>query len=155
MRYGEHCMKKLIIINSLFAIFSFLFTFNTVNAQVFHAGFSAGATATDIDGMNTRGNGNDFNKLGYILGAIVNTSPNQKNTFQMELNYVQKGTLQRPDSMNQGYHKLAVDYVDMAFLLRHHIHFNIKQKPIDKFDWEFGASLGRMVRHTLNLGNYP
>ena len=148
-------MKKHLIISSLFSFFTFLFTFNTVNAQVFRAGFSAGATATDIDGMDLRDRDNDFNKLGYIFGAIVNTSPGKKNTFQMELNYVQKGTLQRPDSMNQGYYKLAIDYVDMAFLLRHNIHFNIKQKPVDKFDWELGASLGRMVRHTWNLDNYP
>ena len=148
-------MKKHLIISPLMILCSLLITFKTANAQVFHAGFTAGATATDVDGMDARDKDNDFNKLGYIFGGIVNTSPNQKNTFQMELNYVQKGTMQRPDSLNQGYYKLAVDYVDVALLLRHHIHFNIKQKPVDKFDWELGAYLGRMVRHTWNLDNYP
>ena len=148
-------MRKHLIIAPLLILCSLLFTFTTANAQVFHAGFSVGTTATDVGGMGTRNRGDHFHKLGYIFGAIVNTSPNDKNTFQMELNYVQKGSLQPPDSMNNGYYKLAVDYVDMAFLIRHHIHFNIKQKPVDKFDWELGASLGRMVRHTWNLDNYP
>ena len=148
-------MKKYLAIIPALVLSTLLFTVNPVSGQRFHAGFSIGPTATEIGGLKTRNSNSGFHKLGYMFGGIVNTSPNDKNTFQMELNYVQKGSMQPPDSMNQGYYKLAVDYVDMAFLFRHHIHFKIKQKSIDQFDWEAGASLGRMMRHSWVLDNYP
>jgi hypothetical protein len=98
--------------------------------------------------MDSRDGDNDFNKLGYLLGGIVNTSLGKKDMFQMEINYIKKGTLQKPDSLNNGYYKLALDYVEVPLLLRHHFHFNMGKKSIDRFDWEIGGSVGRMVRHT-------
>jgi hypothetical protein len=146
-------MKK--IIYFLFSAFAFLFSVNTSTAQTFRAGFSLGATGTDINSMDSRDGDNDFNKLGFMLGGIVNSSLSDENMFQMEMNYIKKGTLQKPDSMNMGYYKLALDYIEVPLLIRHRMHFNIGKKPIDRFDWEIGASLGRMVRHTWIQDGYP
>ena len=138
-----------------FCILLLLFTVSTATAQRFRAGFTLAATATDVDGMDTRDHDDDFNKLGYMIGGIVNTKLDQKNDFQMEINYVKKGTAQFPDSNNMGSYKLALDYVEIPFILKHHIHINIRKKSVDNFEWEVGASVGRMVRHTWDLGNYP
>jgi hypothetical protein len=134
--------------------FTFLLFGISANAQTFRAGLTMGAVASDIHGMDTRDRDDDFNKLGYVIGGIVNTSLDKKNTFQMEMNYIKKGTMQKPDSMNNGYYKLALDYIEVPFLLRHRMHFNIAKKPIDRFDWELGASVGRMVRSSWTRGNY-
>lgn len=142
------------IIYFLFSVFPFVFAVNSVNAQTFRAGFTLGAAATDIKGMDSRDGDNDFNKLGYTLGGIVNVRMNAKNDLQMEMNYIKKGTLQKPDSMNNGYYKLALDYVEIPLMLRHHMHFNMGKKIIDRFDWEVGASVGFMVRHTWIADGY-
>ncbi len=145
-------MKKIFYFSSLLL----LFLLNSLKAQTFRAGFTLGATATDICGMDSRDGDNDFNKLGYVLGGIVNTKLNKKNEFQMEMNYIKKGTLQRPtaDSMQSGYYKLALDYIEVPIMLKHHMHFNMGKKVVDQFDWEVGASIGRMVRHTWTEGGY-
>ena len=138
-------MKKVIGF-SIISLFLLSATNNT-SAQTFRAGFTLGATGTDINSMDTRDGDNDFNKLGYVFGGIVNTSIDKKNVFQMEINFIKKGTLQKPDSLNMDSYKLALDYVEVPLLLRHRMHFNIGKRSIDHFDWEFGASVGRMVRH--------
>lgn len=141
-------MKK--IIYFLFPVFAFTFGSNISMAQTFRAGFSMGATGTDIDGMDSRDGDDDFNKLGFILGGIVNTSLGEKNMFQMEMNYIKKGTSQKVDSTstNGNSYTLALDYIEVPLLLRHRMHFNIGKKSIDRFDWEIGASVGRMVRQS-------
>ncbi|MBI4945368.1 MAG: PorT family protein [Bacteroidetes bacterium] len=146
-------MKK--IIYSLFSAFTFIFTTHITTAQTFRAGVTIGATGTDINGMDSRDGDNDFNKLGYQLGGIVNTSLDKKNMFQMEINYIKKGTMQKPDSLNNDYYKLALDYIEVPLMLRHRMHFNIGKTPIDRFDWEMGASVGRMVRHTWMKDGQP
>ena len=120
---------------------------NTSTAQTFRAGITIGTTSTDIDHMDSRDYDNDFNKLGYVVGGILNFDIDKKNLFQMELNYIKKGTLQKPDSMNMNSYKLALDYLEVPLLVRHRIHFQIRQIAIDKFDLEMGASIGRMIRY--------
>ena len=141
-------------IQFIFLAFILSLAFSPARAQTFRAGFTLGADATDINGMDTRDHDNDFNKLGYTFGGIVNSTLDKKNMFQMEINYIKKGTMQKPDSMNNGYYKLALDYVEIPFLLRHRMHFNLAKKPVDGFDWELGASVGRMVRSTWIRDNY-
>src|SRR3974377_2085409 len=114
------------IINSFFFWISFLIFFCEVafvHAQRFNAGFSLGAVASDIHGMDQRDRDNDFNKLGFTVGGIVNTKVNEKNIFQMEINYIQKGSMQNPDSAHMDYYKFVADYVDVALLFRHHMKF--------------------------------
>ena len=136
--------------------FVFILSFlNIANAQRFKAGLSAGLTATDVNGADGRDYDNDFNKLGFTLGGIVNSELNEKNTLQLEINYVQKGTMQRPDSNNNGYFKIALDYIEVPLLFRHHTHFTLFKKPVDKFDWEIGASFGRLVRLKEIQDNSP
>lgn len=146
-------MKKEIFLTVLFLYF--LFFLNTAKAQRFKAGLSAGLTATDVAGADTRDGDNDFHKLGFTVGGIVNTRLNEKNVFQFEINYIQKGSMQPPDSLNNGYFKLAIDYMEVPMLLKHRIHFNIRKKPINGFDLEGGMSIGRMIRYTMvNETNY-
>lgn len=124
------------------------------NSQVFRAGFTLGAVSSDIAGIDSR-NHTNFHKLGFIAGGIINAELNKKNMFQMEMNYVQKGTLQPPDSMNNGYYKLGIDYIEVPFIIRHRVSFTLGKKKIERFDWEAGASIGRMVHHSWILDNYP
>src|ERR1017187_8739910 len=89
--------------------FSLLFITNS-SAQRFQAGLTAGGIASDIPGMDTRDNDADFTKLGYTVGALVSTAISSKALVQLEINYIQKGTAQKPDSLNNGSFRYSFNY---------------------------------------------
>jgi hypothetical protein len=123
-----------------------------MHAQRFRAGISGGVTISDINGADTRDNDNDFNKLGITLGGIVTTSLNTKWKGQMELNFTQKGSLQPPDSNNNGYYKIAFSYIEIPVLVKRKIRFSIRKKRVERMDFEFGFSYGRIIAASL-VGN--
>jgi hypothetical protein len=123
-----------------------------VSSQVFKAGLSAGFTVSDINGINTAPNRKNFHKLGFGGGIVANARIAQKSLVQFEINFTQKGSMQPPDSMNNGYYKIALGYVEIPVMLRQQIFFNWKGNRINKFDIEFGASYGKLVQLNV-IGN--
>src|SRR3954462_14677906 len=79
-----------------------LFTVNYASsicvAQRFKAGLTAGLVATDVNGNDPVDHDNDFNKLGYVFGGFVNIPLSSKAVAEFEINIIQKGTLQNPDT---------------------------------------------------------
>ena len=121
-------------------------------AQSFNAGISTGLAISDINGANASLNRKAFHKLGVNLGGVINFKIAPKTLFQFEINYSQKGSLQPPDSLNNGYYKIALGYIEIPLLLRQQIYFNWKGKKINKVDIEIGASYGKMFQRTV-IGN--
>lgn len=121
-------------------------------AQHFRAGLTGGAVVTDVAGSGTRDNFTHFNKLGFVVGAIVNSTFKENNTIQLEMNYIQKGSMQRPDSANEGYFKLSFNYLEIPILFRRRLHFTLFKKPSNRFELEAGASAGRLIFAEL-IGN--
>jgi hypothetical protein len=125
-----------------------------LNAQRFRAGLSAGPVMTDIQGADTRDFDNDFNKLGFAAGGIVNLKLTEQNSFQFEINYITKGSMQKPDSANMGYYKLKLNYLEVPFIFRHRMEFVMNKKPRKHLETEFGASIGRMIKFDEIIDNY-
>ncbi len=125
-----------------------------LNAQRFRAGISIGPVITDIQGADTRDFDNDFYKLGFAAGGIVNTKLTEQNSFQFEMNYITKGSMQKPDSANMGYYKLKLNYVEVPFVFRHRMEFVLNKKSRTHFETEIGASIGRMVKFEELIDNY-
>jgi hypothetical protein len=143
-------MRRIFIFSVFFlCIFSF-----HASAQRFRAGLSGCAAITDIPGTDTRDGDADFHKLGFAMGGIVNSFIDEDNSFQFEINYITKGTAQAPDSSNNGAYQLSLNYLEVPFVYRHRIHFNVNKKPVTKFEIEFGASVGRMVHYNEKVNNY-
>jgi hypothetical protein len=143
-------MLKSKYISVLFFLISF--EIGMAQNQRFKAGFTAGLVATDVDGADTRDGDNDFSKLGFTAGLLLNTELSKKTALQLELNFIQKGSMQRPDSMNNGYYKIGFSYVEFPVLLKRHITFKVRQKPVTRIDLEAGASVGRMVSYQIING---
>jgi hypothetical protein len=123
--------------------------------QRFKGGFTIGLDATDVNGADTRDTDNDFSKLGFTAGGIISTSLSPKTVFQVEFNYIQKGHLDKPDSMNNGYSKIALQYVEIPFLIKHRVNFTIRKKQVSRLDLEAGASIGRLVNYSIiGASNY-
>jgi hypothetical protein len=123
--------------------------------QRFRAGLTFGAVASDIPGMDTRDKDSDFEKLGFSVGGVVNTRLNPKNVLQVEINYIQKGAQQNPDSLNMGYHRLALNYIEVPLIVRHTIRMNVRRKPVDRLEVHYGASFGRLIGYNWNEDGYP
>ncbi len=128
-----------------FIVLLFVHSTNSV-AQRFKPGLIFGAVASDVDGVDLKDNDNDFNKAGLTAGALLKTNLSEKNSLQFEILYTQKGSLQKPDSLGNGYYKLNLNYVEIPLMIKHKIVFNVRKKQITNFYIEAGPSYGRLVR---------
>jgi len=134
----------------LFLVLTFFFLLNHLAAQHFRAGLSGGPAVTDVAGTTAK----NFQKLGLTVGVLVNSALSQRNTLQLEINFTKKGSMQKPDSLNNGYFKLDLDYIEIPILLKHRLQLTAFKKPITKFDLEFGLSAGRLIRYDYSANNY-
>ena len=130
-------------------IFILSFVVKSNFSQNFKAGFHVGLTVTEINGANTTSNRRGFHKIGVTAGGVANAKVAKKTLVQFEINFTQKGSLQPPDSLNNGYYKIALGYVEIPLLIRQQIFFNWKGKKINKIDLELGASYGKMIQRTV------
>lgn len=131
-----------------------LFFAPALHAQHFMAGVSAGPLCSDVQGTDIIDYDNDFLKVGYSVGAFVNREFGEKNIVQIEINYIQKGTEQLPDSNNNGYFKFTLNYVEVPLLIRHRIHFNLNRKFYNNFEWELGVSGGYLFSYNYTSSGY-
>ncbi|HWY35275.1 MAG TPA: outer membrane beta-barrel protein, partial [Nitrosopumilaceae archaeon] len=142
----------------MMGVLSLLFMKEAIAQQTekrFKAGMSLGGVISDVNGADARDGDNDFRKIGYTGGLFVNTALNPKNILQFEINYITKGSMTPPDSFNNGYFKIILSYVEVPIIVKHHIKFNVKKKPMEKFDLEGGLSVGRLVNHdVIGAANY-
>ncbi len=139
----------------LFTIFSLLiFSFRLHAQSHFRAGFSFGPLASDVLGTDTRDDDADFHHLGFSVGGIVHTELSEGNSFQFEINYITKGATSPPDSANNGYYKLTLNYLEVPFVFRHDIKFNVKKKPVTRFQLEGGFAVARLVHFNEKVNNY-
>jgi hypothetical protein len=134
----------------LFYILLFLLTAVTgMQAQRFRAGLIGGVVCTDVAGFDLLDYDNDFHKGGFTFGGYVNAKINDRNSFQFEISYVGKGSLQHDvDSANNlnYFYLLQLHYIEVPLLYRHQFHIQVRSKETDRFAMELGPSLGAMVR---------
>lgn len=106
------------------------------HSQEFHGGLLGGLAASEISGDRLQGP----NKAGFYAGAFVNRYFTPQSSFQMELDFIQKGSRENPDSTN-GYHSylLRLNYVEIP------VHY--KYDFTERATLEAGLSLGVLIHH--------
>ena len=67
-------------------------------AQRFNGGVILGGIVSQVDGDYYGG----YNKLGFLAGGFVNLRVSPHSSFQMEMEYIQKGSRINSDSTNMG-----------------------------------------------------
>ncbi|MEZ5195295.1 MAG: porin family protein [Bacteroidales bacterium] len=124
-------MNKSIIacIIVLFCVFTW-----SGSAQDFKGGVLGGLAATEVSGDRLEGP----HKAGIYAGVFVNRQFTPKSSMQMELDFIQKGSRENPDSANayQSY-LLRLNYIEMPVHYRFHFH--------EKAALEAGLSLGVLL----------
>ncbi len=111
--------------------------------QRFRVGLTAGLLTSGIPGT-----GANSHKAGFTGGLLVNTSLKKSRILQMEINYIQKGASQFPDSANTNYFKYVFNYLEVPVLIRRRLHFTMFKKPTSSFELEAGASFGRLITYS-------
>lgn len=103
-------------------------------AQEFKGGLLGGLATTEVSGDRLQGP----HKAGVYAGVFVNRQFTPKSSMQMELNFIQKGSRENPDSANayQSY-LLRLNYIEMPVHYRFHF--------IEKAALEGGFSLGVLL----------
>lgn len=104
------------------------------HGQKFIGGVSFGLCGTEVSGDRLEGP----NKPGITFGGLVNYPISQHSAFQLELNYIQKGSKASPDPVNFSSYLLRLNYVEMPF----HYVYTVN----DKFSLESGLAYGVLIQ---------
>jgi hypothetical protein len=143
---------------SIFLILSFILLFIKAQSQTFHGGFMLGPTMTDIAGADLTDNDNDFHKLGFSIGGLVNQNIGKHSLVQMELAFIQKGSSQPYGQMIDSLshyipYTINLNYVDISLLVKQALGTNSKA-GFDKFGVEVGLTMGSLVGSSFKDSTY-
>ena len=130
-------MKKILL------IYIFTFTGIALIAQDFHGGVLGGLATTEVNGDSYGGP----NKAGVYFGGFVNRYFTDRSSVQMELDFIQKGSRENPDSSNayQSY-LLRLSYVEMPVHYKYDFH--------KKGTLEVGLALGVLIHSYEETNGY-
>jgi hypothetical protein len=112
-------------------------------AQDFNGGVLGGLSASEISGDRLTGP----NKAGLYLGVFVNRYFSKRSSIQMELDYIQKGSRENPDSANayESY-LLRLNYIELP------VHY--KYDFIDRASLETGLGFGFLIHSYEEANGY-
>jgi len=119
-------------------LFSLLFVPSALFSQRFNAGILAGGLVSQVDGDTYDG----YHKFGFLAGAFVNLRVSKHSSFQMEMQYIQKGSRNANDSahMSDNTYLLRIHYLEIPVLYQY------------TFGKRFAAEIGPAM--DVTLGSY-
>jgi len=87
----------------------------SMQAQNFGGGVILGLSTSQVGGDNLGG----FNKAGLLIGFFANKSISELLSFQMEMNYIQKGS-NNPKMNENRTPDISTSYIEVPLLLQYH-----------------------------------
>jgi hypothetical protein len=132
-----------------------LFLFPVVlHAQRFNGGIIAGGLVSQVDGDGYGG----FTKFGYLAGGLVSLRVSPQSSFQMELEYIQKGSRINADTLtNMGTtYLMRFHYLEVPLLYQYTFgkRFSIEAGPaMDVLLGSYEESDGLETQSTIPLRN--
>ena len=102
----------------IFLFFILIVIYTSSNSQDFKGGILLGLSTSQVSGDNLAG----FNKAGLIFGGFTNRILSNRNSLQLEIVYIQKGS-RNPDIINEesaNYNKpyINLSYIEIPILLK-------------------------------------
>lgn len=142
---GSFCIK--LIRNStgvLLCLYIIFFCNSELLSQNFRAGASVGVIASQVSGDNYGG----FDKAGLFAGAFVNFYTSENWSFQMEINYAQKGSRKNPNTAegDHDFFLLRLNYIDVPFLAK---------VDYKNFTFEGGLYYAQLIDYSFEDENGP
>lgn len=101
---------------ALFIFFLIIVT-SSLRAQRFNGGVMIGGDVSQVDGDTYDG----YHKFGYLGGAYVSLQVSPHSSFQMELEYIQKGSRRNADTVTNGgnTYLLRLHYIEIPVLYQY------------------------------------
>ncbi len=128
---------------NIYFLLGFILFAGIAKSQEFRGGILGGLAASEISGDRLQGP----NKAGVYVGAFVNRYFSPSSSLQMELDFIQKGSRENPDSSNNfSSYLLRLNYVEIP------LHY--KYDFIEKGTLETGLSLGVLVHSLEQVNSY-
>jgi opacity protein-like surface antigen len=84
-------------------------------SQRFNGGLILGGLVSQVDGDNYQG----YHKFGYLAGALVSLKVSEHSSFQMEMEYIQKGSRKNGDSASVNTYLLRLHYIEIPLLYQY------------------------------------
>jgi len=151
-------MKKLIL------VYIFIISGIVLSAQDFHGGLLGGLATTEVNGDTYGGP----NKAGIYFGGFVNRHFTERSSIQMELDFIQKGSRDNPDTndITQSY-LLRLNYIEMPVHYKYDFHergtleagfafgvlvYSQEESPIG-YEWVSGEPFDQFD-FSFNIGAY-
>ena len=114
----------------------------TIYAQKFNGGVLGGLSASEVSGDRLEGP----NKAGAYAGFFVNRYFSTRSSVQLELDFIQKGSSENPDSSNNfTKYRLKLNYVEMPIHYKYDFH--------ERGTLEVGLALGFLVYDTEKIND--
>jgi hypothetical protein len=103
-------MKKLLLLLFVSIPFAGL-------AQMFNGGVLAGGVVSQVDGDSWEG----YHKFGFLAGGYVSLRVSPHSSFQMEMEYIQKGSRKNQDLENNDFNSylLRLHYLEIPILYQY------------------------------------
>lgn len=129
-----------------------LVLFFTVNlsAQEFFGGLILGGTTSQVGGDNRGG----YNKIGMVGGAFAGLNLTEDFDIQMELKYIQKGSLSNDVENRPGTDPFLIklDYIDLPIVFAYNLNkVNVNNVNLRWLKFEFGLSFDVLVNSRQEL----
>ncbi len=126
--------KKTIIFIILTCLF---FLQGRLFSQKFDGGILAGGLVSQVDGDDWAG----YSKLGYLVGGFVQLEISPNFSFQMEMEYIQKGS-RKPSNIDSGDYKtylLRLHYLEIPVLFQYTFFKRLSVEAGPAFDILLGS----------------
>lgn len=114
----------------------------------FDMGFHGGALVSTMPGFSNSG----MSKVSGTGGCIITWRDNKKNHFQLEVNYIRKGALRKPEGDNPDKISLSLHYVEVPLYYRINA-FSASRKGRGGID--IGLSYARLISPQLRRNGDP
>jgi len=123
-------------LTKLFLLFLFLLSYELQAQQAFKAGISLGMTTSQISGDGLGG----WDKFGITGGAFVSAPFSSKNGFRIGLNYADKGSRTKRDTLNFNTFAYRLRYIEVP------VQYSFQNGP---FTFLSGLYYGRMIKQDI------
>ncbi len=137
-------MKEIKGLKGVFCFVLVLFFCVNLSAQEFFGGFVVGGVTSQVSGDSRGG----YNKIGVVGGVFAGLNLSQDLEVQMELKYIQKGSLSNDVENRPGTDpfRIKLDYVDLPVVLSYNLNkININDINLRWLKLEAGLSLDVLV----------
>jgi hypothetical protein len=106
---------KIIFRGTTLFMFFLILVSSSLKAQHFNAGLMIGGDVSQVDGDTYSG----YTKFGYLGGAYVGLQVSPHSSFQMELEYIQKGSRNDTNATGITSYLLRIHYIEVPILYQY------------------------------------